>query len=547
MESSDYYRENEQFGYMSGQEDTWYMEGRTPYNTNFAPVDFDIESEFGYDKLFGTPVAFTKDTIYIIYSNSLMAVELNSFRIKWRFSVSTSSPYVSFNSTILKDKWVYTVVNNTVYAIEDLGDSYRVDWSYDYVDFYPAFITYDSQNLYAQLYKAETFSNPEERKVLALSLMNGEKQWEMIPQNGLNLSMTAGDNRLFLLGQHVTTKNLELTGINPATGQVDWVYTIDIKNMPSTQGKPVYFDDILYFTTEESSPSGSKSNIYAINPADGTLLWKHTPISRLDIIAPISVNNDILLYEREYKVIVGLNRTTGAVLWERSYYEPRTTYNNQGRPLLTNRYIFLDDNAKIKIFDVKTGAMVKQLYRYQLAPSMTPVIPVMINSDRIIVRAFDGLISIGPKALDKKEYTVKTGDTLYQIARTFKTSIEYLAKLNELYSPYTLMPGQVLTVPDVQTGYVEHVVKHGDTLFNLAILYNTTVQEIAQANDLTNVKYILTGQTLKIPGYLTHTVKAGESLWTISQKYNVPMNEIMMKNNIPSSGLIYVGQKLVIK
>ncbi|MDF2839784.1 MAG: polysaccharide deacetylase [Clostridia bacterium] len=542
-----YYRENEQYGYMAGQEDSWYMSGRTPYNTNYAPVDFNLITKFEYDKLFGMPIAFTKDTVYVIENNILMAVDWKGFRIKWRFLVNKPSPSINPNAIVLKDNWIYVMIDATLYAIEDLGESYQIRWSLDHINFVPAYITYDHQNLYAQMYKGETWSTPEERKITSYDLKTGEKKWEMTPQNGLNLNILAGKDKLLALGQHDINKNIELTGINTENGQVDWTYSIGLENMPHVVGRPVYFDDIVYFVTEEYGPSGLKTYIYAIKSLDGTLVWKFTPISSLDITAPISVSNDILLYDRSYKTLGALNRVTGELLWESRYSEKTTTYNNQERPILTNQYIFLDDNAKIKVFDVKTGAIVKQWTQYDLAPSLTPVVPKMINSDRMIVQGFDGFISLSEKALEKKQYSVRSGDTLYKIASAFKTSIEYLAKLNNLNPPYALMVGQSLIVPNVNIGYLEHVIKPGDTLYKIALMYNITIQDIVQANNLANVNYLYIGQILKIPGSLTHTVKAGDTLWLISQMYKVPIGDIMQKNSLPSSGMIYIGQKLIIK
>ncbi|OGO79247.1 MAG: hypothetical protein A2Y23_01330 [Clostridiales bacterium GWB2_37_7] len=547
MNNDIYYRENEQIGYMAGQEDSWYMPGRTPYNTNYAPVDFDLETRFGYDKLFGVPIAFTKDTVYIIDNNILMAVDWNSFRIKWRFLVNKPQPSINTNAIVLKDNWIYAMIDATLYAIEDLGESYQVPWSLDHVGFVPAYITYDQQNLYAQMYKGETWTTPEERKITAYDLKTGEKKWEMTPQNGLNLNIIAGSDKLLALGQHNVNKNIELTGINTETGLIDWTYAIGLENSPHVVGKPVYFDDLVYFVTDEYGPSGLKTYIYAIKSSDGKLLWKHTPIARLDTTAPISVSKDVLLYDREYMVLGSLNRVTGELLWESNYHEKYTTHNNQVRPILTNQYIFLNFNSGIKVFDVKTGALVKQWTQYELAPSLTPVVPKMINSDRMIVQGFDGFISQSANALVKKQYTVRSGDTLYKIARAFKTSIEYLARLNELNPPYTLRVGQTLLVPDIKTGYLEHVIKPGDTLYKLAFMYNTTVQDIVQANNLANINYLYIGQILKIPGSLTHTVKAGDTLWLISQMYKVPIGDIVQKNSLPSTGMIYIGQKLIIK
>lgn len=47
-------------------------------------------------------------------------------------------------------------------------------------------------------------------------------------------------------------------------------------------------------------------------------------------------------------------------------------------------------------------------------------------------------------------YTVRSGDTLYSIARRHGKTVEKIAELNQLKPPYPLYPGQVLTLTPVQ-------------------------------------------------------------------------------------------------
>jgi LysM repeat protein len=51
-----------------------------------------------------------------------------------------------------------------------------------------------------------------------------------------------------------------------------------------------------------------------------------------------------------------------------------------------------------------------------------------------------------PTATARRTYTVKSGDTLYEIAVTYGTTVEALKQLNKLTSS-TLHPGQVLRIP----------------------------------------------------------------------------------------------------
>jgi len=98
-------------------------------------------------------------------------------------------------------------------------------------------------------------------------------------------------------------------------------------------------------------------------------------------------------------------------------------------------------------------------------------------------------------------YTVRDGDTLWGISRKFDTSISKIAAINELKDASMIFPGQVIKI-DVGVittdGYLTYTVKTGDTLSAIAKKYNTTVQYLAEINNLENPDLIRAGQTLRI-------------------------------------------------
>lgn len=94
-------------------------------------------------------------------------------------------------------------------------------------------------------------------------------------------------------------------------------------------------------------------------------------------------------------------------------------------------------------------------------------------------------------------YTVKAGDTLWLIARRYGTTVEAIKQANGLTSN-ALQIGQVLRIPVSQDPYVEYTVRAGDTLWELSRRYGTTVEAIKQANGLTS-NILQIGQVLRIP------------------------------------------------
>ena len=98
-------------------------------------------------------------------------------------------------------------------------------------------------------------------------------------------------------------------------------------------------------------------------------------------------------------------------------------------------------------------------------------------------------------------YTVKKGDTLYQIASRYNTTVDAIKSLNNLTSN-VLTIGQVLKIPTMTSSggnnSISYTVKRGDTLYQIASRYHTTVDAIKRLNNLTS-NILNIGQVLKIP------------------------------------------------
>ncbi|MDE6891480.1 MAG: LysM peptidoglycan-binding domain-containing protein [Lachnospiraceae bacterium] len=95
-------------------------------------------------------------------------------------------------------------------------------------------------------------------------------------------------------------------------------------------------------------------------------------------------------------------------------------------------------------------------------------------------------------------YTVQSGDTLWLLSRRFNTTVDAIKRLNGLTSDM-LSIGQVLKIPsEGVSSYFEYVVRSGDTLWLLARRFNTTVDAIKQMSGITSDALSI-GQVLRIP------------------------------------------------
>ncbi|MGI6704852.1 MAG: LysM peptidoglycan-binding domain-containing protein [Clostridia bacterium] len=89
-----------------------------------------------------------------------------------------------------------------------------------------------------------------------------------------------------------------------------------------------------------------------------------------------------------------------------------------------------------------------------------------------------------------------------------------------------------------------HVVKPGETLWQIASYYRVPLAGAINANGLPDPNWLAVGQALVIPTDVSHTVRPGETLWAIAQRYGVSLQALISANNIQNPDLIYPGTVL---
>lgn len=142
-------------------------------------------------------------------------------------------------------------------------------------------------------------------------------------------------------------------------------------------------------------------------------------------------------------------------------------------------------------------------------------------------------------------YTVKSGDSLWSIANKYNTTVSNLKSLNNLSSD-VLQIGQVLNVPSssVSAGNT-YTVKSGDSLWNIANRYGISVAELKSLNNLSS-DVLQIGQVLNVPSSNNvYIVKSGDSLWSIANRYGTSVSELKSLNNLSSNSLT-IGQELIL-
>jgi membrane-bound lytic murein transglycosylase D len=94
-------------------------------------------------------------------------------------------------------------------------------------------------------------------------------------------------------------------------------------------------------------------------------------------------------------------------------------------------------------------------------------------------------------------HVVRRGESLHRIATKYGTSVEVLTAANSLRRPELIHAGQRLVIP-LNREEVLYRVRRGDTLSQLARTFRTSAAKIRQANGLRG-NLIVVGQTLRIP------------------------------------------------
>lgn len=170
-------------------------------------------------------------------------------------------------------------------------------------------------------------------------------------------------------------------------------------------------------------------------------------------------------------------------------------------------------------------------------------------------------------------YTIKSGDSLYSIARRYNTTVDAIMKLN-YFDSVNLKVGQVIRIPEMFTPdnemylpeYINYVVKKGDSLYSIAKSYNVSVNDLIKDNNLNNSNLSI-GQNLKIKtskdslmyeecfgddysppnneSIINYIVKKGDTLYSIAKRYNTTTSKLISLNNLKNSNLS-LGQVLKI-
>jgi len=147
-----------------------------------------------------------------------------------------------------------------------------------------------------------------------------------------------------------------------------------------------------------------------------------------------------------------------------------------------------------------------------LAPTPTTAAPVASTTTTAapVVSTTAITTTTEPADVGPASVLVEAGDSLSKIAKRYDTTAEILAAINGICDVNQIYVGQKILLADAESETddgvdpepisVTVIVEAGDSLSKIAKQYDTTVDDLMAANDITDPNLVFPGQELVVSG-----------------------------------------------
>ncbi|MDZ7821210.1 MAG: LysM peptidoglycan-binding domain-containing protein [Candidatus Marinimicrobia bacterium] len=258
-------------------------------------------------------------------------------------------------------------------------------------------------------------------------------------------------------------------------------------------------------------------------------------------------------------------------------YKPQTIWNGDFDTLTLRQSYELEKIARVCGITFNDLREINPELRKFNTPAYDYTIRLPKGKRAVLVREI-GALEASPTHV---AYTVKSGDTLSEIALRYGVSVDNIVRANKLRSKSMIRAGQKLILPQTGSGDLRTVstysgsssstgkpdlsashrkivyeVKPGDTLGEIAEIYDTRASRIRVWNGLVYGEHIYPKQKLNIwipkgSSYETtkqyYTVRRGDSFEQIARRYGISTDELKKLNPSMNYSKIYPGDKIRIQ
>ncbi|MFF2445769.1 LysM peptidoglycan-binding domain-containing protein [Neobacillus sp. NPDC058068] len=329
--------------------------------------------------------AVDKNTIYIPDKQATMitALDAETKSIKWKFSTSDGEEIRQI--TLQNGLIVFSTANKT-FAIKDIGKEAALQWTLNYSGYS---FSSDSSNLYF-------VSN---KNIVAVNLTTGIQKWtfSVSQREGIQSNIAVGNGKLYFVTDNQIDMVRKMYALDTATSQVLW--TTNTVDYYST--KLVIKDGKIY--------TNWYADLYVYDANKGTVLGKTAVTTNF----MFEVNANTVFAKANDGYLYAYDKETRVLRWKTLYADrvdgARLVNTSSGPIVVTQNYVLIENNGKVKWYDVNTGSLVREL----IIPGL-PHQPVMATENFLLTSGYGNLYVYMP-ATD----TIKPNAFLDTVSKRF--------------------------------------------------------------------------------------------------------------------------------